>query len=250
MNWTYNHDVMLCREILVVEPFRFKHGSRDRGNAWENVATNLNGSGNPKFNVDQRAVRDHFLKLERCFKRKLAEDERASGISPEHTELDDALEEIIEKSKAAEEELGKKSDSNRKLADSERETAEDVRKRSMERLSETQKRDRAEREKKRRKENTQSDAVQYLKEKSDKEFEIREKELELKERKLQFKERKQQFKFELERKEHEERIKDQKVKQERENNIILLMQQQLLQQQQLIDEIKKQNLLIASILNK
>ena len=98
MNWTYNHDVMLCREILVVEPFRFKHGSRERGNAWENVATNLNGSGNPKFNVDHRAVRDHFLKLERCFKRKLAEDERASGISPEHTELDDALEEIIEKS--------------------------------------------------------------------------------------------------------------------------------------------------------
>ena len=82
----------------------------------------------PKFNVDQRAVRDHFLKLERCFKRKLAEDEKASGISLENTELGDALEEIIEKSKAAEEELGKKSNSNRKLADSERETAEDVRK--------------------------------------------------------------------------------------------------------------------------
>ena len=196
MNWTYNHDVMLCREILVVEPFRLTHGSKERRSAWENIAMNLNGSENPKFNVDQRAVRDHFLKLERCFKRKLGEDERASGISPEHIELDDALEEIIEKSKAAEEELGKKSDSNGKLADSERETAVDVGKRLMERLSETQKRDSAEGEKKRRKENTQSDAVQYMKKKSDKQFEIREKKLELKERKLLFKEREQQFKFE------------------------------------------------------
>ena len=63
------------------------------------------------------------------FQEDLAEDERASGKSPEHTELDDVLEEISKKSKAAEEELGKKSDSNRKLAYSERETAEDVTKR-------------------------------------------------------------------------------------------------------------------------
>ena len=127
-------------EILVVELFRAKHVSRERENAWKNIAMSLNGIGNPKFSVDERAVRDNFLKLDRCFKRKLAADERASGISPEQTELDDALEEIIEKSKAAEDELGKKSDSNRKLADSEIETAEDVRKRSMEGLSKTQKR--------------------------------------------------------------------------------------------------------------
>ena len=49
-----------------------------------------------------------FLKLERGFKRNVAEEKRASGISPEHTKLDDALEEIIDKSKAAEEEWGKR----------------------------------------------------------------------------------------------------------------------------------------------
>ena len=89
-----------------------------RRNAWEHVALNLNECGNPKFTVDQRAARDHCFKLERCFKREMAGEERASGVRPEHTELDDALEEIIEKRTAAEEELGKKSDSNRKLADS------------------------------------------------------------------------------------------------------------------------------------
>ena len=70
--------------------------------------------------------------------------------------------------------------STKSLADSERETAEDVRKRSMERLSEIQNRDCYER-KKISKENIQFEAVQYLKEKSYKEFEIREKEIYVKE---------------------------------------------------------------------
>jgi len=48
------------------------------------------------------------LKLERGFKRNVAKEKRASGISPEHTKLNDALEEIIDKSKAAEEEWGKR----------------------------------------------------------------------------------------------------------------------------------------------
>ena len=107
MNWTYEHDVMLCREILVIEPFNFKYGSRERGQAWEKIAQNLNQGLAPKFNVDQRAVRDHSLKLERIFKRKIAEEERASGISPESTELDMAMEEIVEKSKEVKEDLNR-----------------------------------------------------------------------------------------------------------------------------------------------
>ena len=71
---------MLCREILVIELFDFKYGSRERGKAWETIAHTLNQSSGPKFNVDERAVRDHFLKLVRIFKRKVAEEERASGL--------------------------------------------------------------------------------------------------------------------------------------------------------------------------
>ena len=58
MNSTYSHDEILCREILVVEPLKFKHGSREKGNAWKNIAINLNGNGSPEFSVDQKAVRD------------------------------------------------------------------------------------------------------------------------------------------------------------------------------------------------
>ena len=250
MNWTFEHDVMLCREILVIEPFSFRFGSRERGQAWEKIAHNLNQSIYPKFNVDQRAVRDHFLKLERVFKRKIAEEERASGISPESTELDMAMEEIVEKSKEAKEGLDRKNEKKNTAVDAERETAENFRKRSMERRSETSKRENLARAKKRQKMNANSEAVEYLREKSAKESELKEKELELKEKKLLMMEKEQQHKFELERKEHDERMKDLKMRQERENNLLLIMQQLLLQQQQLVEEIKKQNQLMLSLINK
>ena len=247
MNWTFEHDVMLCREILVIEPFSFRYGSKERGQAWEKIAHNLSQSLYPKFNVDQRAVRDHFLKLERVFKRKIAEEERASGIS---TELDMAMEEIVEKSKEAKEGLDRKNEKKNTAVDAERETAENIRKRSMERWSETSKRENLARAKKRQKMNANSEAVEYLREKSAKECELKEKELELKEKKLLMMEKEQQHKFELERKEHDERMKDLKMRQEREDNLLLIMQQQLLQQQQLVEEIKKQNQLMLPLINK
>ena len=98
--------------------------------------------------------------------------------------------------------------------------------------------------------NANSEAVEFLREKSAKECEMKEKELELKEKKLLMMEKEQQHKFELERKEHDERMKDLKMRQERESNLLLIMQQQLLQQQQLVEEIKKQNQLMLSLINK
>ena len=38
------------------------------------------------------------MKLEKSHKQKMAAEERASGISPEHTELDEALQDIMERS--------------------------------------------------------------------------------------------------------------------------------------------------------
>ena len=63
--WTSNHDTLLCREILIEEPFKFRLGTMERGQCWDKIASNLNRIGNPRFWVDQRAVRDRFLKLER-----------------------------------------------------------------------------------------------------------------------------------------------------------------------------------------
>ena len=43
MVWSTVHDEMLCREILVVDPFTgTKKGTVARGTKWEEVAENLN----------------------------------------------------------------------------------------------------------------------------------------------------------------------------------------------------------------
>ena len=38
MEWTEKHDVVLCREVLVVEPFKFKKGSVEKGKVWTEIA--------------------------------------------------------------------------------------------------------------------------------------------------------------------------------------------------------------------
>ena len=98
--WSEEHDIMLCRKILVEEPHNFKHRSRERGRCWDRTAESLNKIDQPKFIVDQSAVRDRFVKLEKACKKKTRDELRANGIAPnEPSELDQALEEIIEKVK-------------------------------------------------------------------------------------------------------------------------------------------------------
>ena len=67
----------------------------------------------------------------------MAEEEKASGINPEFTELEEALEDIVERTQEVQEELAAENDKRGKIAEKERETAEDVRTRSVERLGET-----------------------------------------------------------------------------------------------------------------
>ena len=83
---------------------------------------------------------------------KLAAEERASGIDPEHTELDEALQDIVERSESAQDELAKGEEKERERnAKEEKETAADARKRSMERLSQTRERESPESAKKKKK---------------------------------------------------------------------------------------------------
>ena len=131
------HDVLLCREILAEEPYQYKYGSRERGKCWDKISEALNGIKMPKITVDQRAVRYRFLKLERGFKRKANEEMRASGISPEQNELDDAMEDIFERKESAEQQEAKLNDDKRQASGTEKEMAEAARKRAMESLAET-----------------------------------------------------------------------------------------------------------------
>ena len=41
------------REVLLFEPFQQRHGSVERGKAWENIAESLNGLPNPIFRVTE-----------------------------------------------------------------------------------------------------------------------------------------------------------------------------------------------------
>ena len=104
MIWTEEQNIVLCR-VLVVEPYKFKLGSRERGHYWDTVAKNVNGLAHPSFMVDKRAVRDHFLKLIRNFERKMAKEQRATGIATEMSELDEAVEKMIGRMEGAEEEI-------------------------------------------------------------------------------------------------------------------------------------------------
>ena len=63
MIWTEAHYTMLVREILLFEEWEYRHGSPERGQAWENITENLNNLAHPKFKVTQRSVRDRFAVL-------------------------------------------------------------------------------------------------------------------------------------------------------------------------------------------
>ena len=64
MEWTERHDIILAREILVSEPFKFKKGSVDKGKAWSTIADSLNSSLDLIFKVSQRSVRKRFALIQ------------------------------------------------------------------------------------------------------------------------------------------------------------------------------------------
>jgi len=131
MVWSALHDEMLCREILVVDPFTGTNKSTvARGTKWEEVAQNLNKIQEVYFKVYKRAVRDRYNLLSKELRTKLKTEERESGIETDMTEVEVALEELIEKEDAAETEQ-RVVDSQKKMKDSQdRENAENIRKKA------------------------------------------------------------------------------------------------------------------------
>jgi len=92
--------VLLAREMLTAEPYKCKNRSRESGQAWDLIAKKLNAVHVPRFRVSQKSVRDRARILLKNFQLKIREDE--VGIEEEElSELEFALEEIIEKEKAA-----------------------------------------------------------------------------------------------------------------------------------------------------
>ena len=96
MIWNEEKDELLCREILVVNVFcGTKRSTVARGAKWEKVAENLNKLQDVYFKVDKRAVRDRYNNLARDLRKKIKNEEKASGIETEMTNLEKALEDLI-----------------------------------------------------------------------------------------------------------------------------------------------------------
>lgn len=92
--WKKNHKVAFLREILVLEPYQHKIGSKERGTAWASVAENLNQS-DQQFRVNARSVREKFTKLLEEWLKTEKDESRASGIvGKEEDEFEIAMADI------------------------------------------------------------------------------------------------------------------------------------------------------------
>ena len=128
MEWTDDHDILLLREMIASELFQFKKSSPNRGKIWESVQERLNKLDNPKFVIkEKRGVRDRWNLLQAKFKRMQREELQASGIDCELSEKDALIEELCEKEDSFSAKDKKKSD--------DKEAAEEIRKKAMERMS-------------------------------------------------------------------------------------------------------------------
>ena len=183
MEWTQECDLLLLQEIVVSQPYKFKPSTRDRGQVWEGITARLNATELFHDRLrNKRAVRDRYQLLSKKFKNKMAEEERASGISPEMTETDKLLEQIVEQFEESERDAGEQSEKNDQNKENERKKAEEMRNRSMEKLGETQKRKATAEDGQQttpRKRSSGSETLVYLREKAEREFELRQEELEV-----------------------------------------------------------------------
>lgn len=189
--WTTDNDVIMCREVLVSEPYKFKLRTPERGQAWESVAQQLNSIHQPIFRVTTRSVRDRFSLLSTKYAHKLRMEEKASGIEVEQSELEKLIEEILEREKNAKNELESKEREKKSKAEKEKASAEEVRKQAMERMAKRKGDDEENREKKPKIRRSTADAIDYLREKSSNEKEYRKEELEIRKREIQLQAEKQ-----------------------------------------------------------
>ena len=130
----------------------------------------------PKFKVEQRSVRHRLKKLIKQFRRKENDERRASGISPELTELDTLLEEISEKEEACETLAADMAEREKRRLEEDQMAGQEMRKRAMETLCETQKRNqKIDQDGPKRKVRKGGDtALAFLAEKAEKERELKE----------------------------------------------------------------------------
>ena len=136
--WCERHEMFLLREVIVPKPYKFKVGSKERGAAWTTIASEFEGGFDMK--VNQRSVREKFNRTIEGFNKKKAVKQRVRGADVEYSKKDQALLDILEWMAECDE-----LNEHERLKQNQRqnqniETAEEMRKRAVERMGETRKR--------------------------------------------------------------------------------------------------------------
>ena len=193
MKWTDDHDIILGKEILLVKPYQFKPGSKERGNYWTTIVEDLNNISEIDFNVTQKAVRDRYRNLLEKHKRKMRKEEGASGSNDKDTELDNLLQDIKEESDEADSTYDKQTKEKLKNMETDKNNAEDVRQKAMESLAETKKRKQIDDSSScSSKRNNGSETMLYLKVRAEQETNFRQQDLKLRRQELKLKQEKQE----------------------------------------------------------
>ena len=188
MSWTEEQDDALCKQILVIEPFRYRPRTNQSGSAWSKVAGELNKMTSLQMKVvDQRAVRDRFKTIKKKFQDKMKAEETGFGIaSPELTPVENAIEDIMERELEMEILHGKEDDEKNKKLEKDKKTAEEMRLQSLETFLETRKRkaensdEDDENPKPKKTRRSGSATLLYLREKAQLDMEFKKEELQLK----------------------------------------------------------------------
>ena len=136
--WKRHHNILLLKEVLSLEPYRFKKGSKERGEIWNQLASNLNGIPDSGLNTTQRGVRTQYDKLIEDFVQKEREEKKATGIDADYDELDQLLNDTYERASDAAADLAKQAEEKEKAACDEKQQAEDIRTQAMERQEKKQ----------------------------------------------------------------------------------------------------------------
>ncbi|XP_033097635.1 vicilin-like seed storage protein At2g18540 [Anneissia japonica] len=245
--------LILCREVDYVNPFKYKERTKERGKAWEDIATNLRRHG---YDVTKRSVRDKYKTIKETVTKRNSKELKESGIAPELTdeqmEVTQIIEDLVEVEKDTKEHH---TEEDKKQVD-----GVEMRNRALESFTETSKRIKSEKDgQPRKRRNTGNEATDFLMRKleldqqmKEREFQMQREEVERRQqdedRRREREEREEERRQQREEREEERRRHDEERRREKEEREVErrrrdeaererkmeLFQQQLLQQNQLI----------------
>ena len=80
VKWNEEHNVLLCCEILISQPLKFKEWTVERGKMWDEIAYWLNNCQTFKFCVSKWSVKEWFKLIKEKFKSKFKRGKRRRAL--------------------------------------------------------------------------------------------------------------------------------------------------------------------------